>query len=122
MIFWIIPEHTETVEDVWLRPTTLPYIAAAVVVFTSIIHLIFPRGKAELDISLALRAALFFIIALIGLWLMHVAGFLIAAPLLIAVVMFMIGERRPLWLIAGIVMIPLAMWSSIVLLLNRPLP
>jgi hypothetical protein len=36
--------------------------------------------------------------------------------------MLSIGERRPLWLIAGIVLIPLAMWSSIELLLNRPLP
>ncbi|MGD8292019.1 MAG: hypothetical protein PVF37_09970, partial [Desulfobacterales bacterium] len=78
--------------------------------------------KAEFDLALALRASLFFVISLIGLGLMYFVGFLIAAPLLVMVLMLLIGERRPLWLIAGIVMIPLAMWSSIVLLLNRPLP
>jgi len=57
-----------------------------------------------------------------GLGLMYFVGFLIAAPLLVMVLMLMIGERRPIWLITGIVLIPLAMWSSIELLLKRPLP
>jgi putative tricarboxylic transport membrane protein len=122
LLFWIIPRHTETVDYAWLRPATLPIITAVIVIIASIVHLIFPTGKAEFDVPLALRAGLFFVISLMGLFLMHFAGFLIGAPLLVMVLMLMIGERRPLWLIAGIVLIPLAMWSSIELLLNRPLP
>jgi len=122
LLFWIIPRHTETVDYAWLRPATLPIITAVIVIISSIIHLIFPAGKAAFDVPLALRAGLFFVISLIGLCLMHFFGFLIAAPLLVMVLMLLIGERRPLWLIAGIVLIPLAMWSSIELLLNRPLP
>ncbi|MGD9286697.1 MAG: tripartite tricarboxylate transporter TctB family protein [Desulfobacterales bacterium] len=122
LLFWIIPQHTETVDFAWLRPATLPVITIVIVIISSIVHLIFPSGKAEFDLALALRASLFFVISLIGLGLMYFVGFLIAAPLLVMVLMLLIGERRPLWLIAGIVMIPLAMWSSIVLLLNRPLP
>lgn len=122
LLFWIIPRHTETVANAWLRPATLPTITAVIVIIASIVHLIFPAGKAEFDVPLALRAGLFLVISLIGLFLMHLAGFLIAAPLLVMVLMLLIGERRPLWLIAGIVLIPLAMWSSIELLLNRPLP
>jgi putative tricarboxylic transport membrane protein len=110
------------VDDAWLRPAALPIITIAVVIIASIVHLIFPSGKAEFDVPLALRAGRFFVISLIGICLMHFVGFLIAAPLLIMVLMLLIGERRPLWLIAGIVLIPLAMWSSIELLLNRPLP
>jgi len=68
------------------------------------------------------RAGLFFVISLAGLFLMYHLGFLIAAPLLIMFLMLLIGERRPLWLFAGIVLIPLAMWSSVELLLKRPLP
>ena len=122
LVFWIIPRHTETVDYAWLRPATLPIITTAIVIISSIVHLIFPSGKAEFDVPLALRAGLFFVISLIGLCLMYFVGFLIAAPLLVMVLMLLIGERRPLWLISGIVLIPLAMWSSIELLLKRPLP
>jgi putative tricarboxylic transport membrane protein len=48
--------------------------------------------------------------------------FLIAAPLLVMVLMLLIGERRPLWLATGIVLVPLGIWSCIELLLNQPLP
>ena len=122
LLFWIIPRHTETVDYAWLRPATLPTITAVIIIISSIVHLIFPSGKAEFDVPLALRSGLFFVISLIGLFLMHFIGFLIAAPLLVMVLMLLIGERRSIWLIAGIVLIPLAMWSSIELLLNRPLP
>jgi len=122
LLFWIIPRHTETVDYAWLRPATLPTITAVIVIISSIVHLIFPSGKAEFDVPLALRAGLYFVISLIGLSLMYFVGFLIAAPLLVMALMLLIGERRPLWLIAGIALIPLAMWSSIVLLLDRPLP
>ena len=122
LLFYIIPRHTETVDYGWLQPATLPTITAVVVIFASIVHLVFPTGKAEFDLTLALHAGLYFVISLLGIGLMHLAGFLIAAPLLVMVVMLLIGERRPRWLIAGIVLLPLAMWGSIELLLNRPLP
>jgi len=122
LLFWIIPRQTETVANAWLRPATLPTITAVIVIIASIVHLIFPAGKAEFDVPLALRAGLFLVISLMGLFLMHIIGFLIAAPLLVLVLMLLVGERRPLWLIAGVVLIPLAMWSSIELLLNQTLP
>jgi putative tricarboxylic transport membrane protein len=122
LLFWIIPRHTETVDYAWLRPATLPIITTVIVIISSIVHFIFPSGKAQFDVPLALRAGVFFVISLAGLLLLHLVGFLIAAPLLVMVLMLLIGERRPLWLIAGIGLTPLAMWSSIELLLNRPLP
>lgn len=122
LLFWIIPQHTETVDYGWLRPATLPIVTAVIVIITSIIHILLPSGKIDFDVSLALRAGLFFVISLFGLFLMHLAGFLVTAPILMAVLMLLTGERRPLWLITGIVLIPLAMWSTIELLLKRPLP
>ena len=121
LLFWIIPRHTETVDYAWLRPATLPVITVVIVIVSSIVHLIFPSGKAEFDVALALRAGLFFVISLLGLCLMYFVGFLIAAPLLIAVLMLSIGERRPLWLAAGVVLVPLGIWSAIELLLKRSL-
>ena len=122
LLFWIIPQHTETVDYGWLRPATLPIITTAIVIITSIIHILLPSGKVDFDMSLALRAGLIFVISLSGLFLIHLAGFLVAAPILMAFLMLVIGERRPIWLITGIVLIPLAMWSTIELLLKRPLP
>ena len=122
LLFWIIPQHTETVDYGWLRPATLPIIPTVIVILTSIIHVLLPSGTVDFDVSLALRAGLIFVISLSGLFLIHLAGFLVAAPILMAVLMIVIGERRPIWLITGIVLIPLAMWSTIELLLKRPLP
>ena len=53
LLFWIIPRHTETVDHAWLRPATLPIITAVIVIIASIVHLIFPTGKAEYDVPLA---------------------------------------------------------------------
>ena len=121
LLFWIIPRHTETVDYGWLRPATLPNVTAIIVIVASIIHVIFPSGKAEFDGPLAMRAGLFFGISLAGLFLMHHVGFLIAAPLLIMVLMLSIGERRPLWLAIGVVLVPLGIWIAIELLLKRSL-
>ena len=121
LLFWIIPRHTEPVDYGWLRPATLPNVTAIVIIISGIIHALFPSGKAELDVQPAIRAGLFFGISLVGLFAMHHLGFLIAAPLLAMVHMLMVGERRPIWLFAGVVMIPLGIWSSIELLLKRPL-
>ncbi len=122
LLFWIIPQHTETVNSGWLRPSTLPTITASVVLISSIVHFLLPSGKVEFDTPLTLRAGLFFIISLAGLFLIHLVGFCIAAPILAMVIMLLVGERRLTWLIAGIVVIPLTMWGGIELLLNRPLP
>jgi putative tricarboxylic transport membrane protein len=121
LLFWIIPRHTEAVDYGWLRPATLPNVTAIVVIISSIIHVIFPSGMAEFDGQLAMRAGLFFMISLAGLFLMHHVGFLIAAPLLVTVLMLLVGERRPLWLATGIVLVPLGIWSAIELLLKRSL-
>lgn len=122
LLFWIIPQHTETVDYGWLRPETLPIVSAVIAIIASVIHVLFPTGKVDFDLKLARRAGLFFVISLLGLFLMHLLGFLLAAPVMILILMLMIGERRPLWLVTGIVIIPLAIWSTIELLLKRPLP
>jgi len=122
LLFWIIPRNTEPVTYGWLRPTTLPNITAVTVIISGIIHALFPAGSADFDGRLALRAGMFFGISLLGIWLMHRLGFLISAPLLITVIMVLIGERRPIWLLTGIVVVPLSLWCIIELLLKRPLP
>lgn len=122
LLFWIIPNQTETVDFGWLKPNTLPNIITIVIIILGLFHFILPSGKAEFDIKLALRIGLFFMITMASLYFMSVVGFLITAPIMVMIVMILIGERRPLWLVSGIVLGPAAIWAAVDLLLNRPLP
>ena len=122
LFFWIIPSQTETVDTGWLKPHTLPDAVALFICALGLIHFIVPTGEAKIDWRLSLRIGLFVLITLAGLYLMSLVGFLIAAPVLMAVLMLMIGERRILWLIMGIVFLPGVIWLAVEVLLHRPLP
>ena len=121
-MLWIIPNHTEIDELATLKPATLPYITATIVLIMGLLQVVFPGGKAEFDLKNTLQVGFYFALSLAGLYLMSLIGFLIAAPILILLVMILIGERRPLWLVSGVILMPLSIWASIELLLNWPLP
>lgn len=123
LLFWIIPSQTEIVMDSgWLSPSTLPRITAAILIITGLIHFIFPKGKTEFDVTFSMRMALFFALTSVGIYLMHLIGFVFVAPILILVIMIMIGERRPIWLISGIILLPASIWFCVAFLLNKSLP
>lgn len=122
LFFWVIPNHTEPADSVWLKPATLPNITSIIIIIAGAIHFIFPTGKAEFGVAFSLRVGLFFVISSMGLYLMSLIGFILAAPLLVLVIMIIIGERRPLWLVAGIILLPASIWFCVDFLLNRPLP
>lgn len=121
LLLLIIPNQTEPVDYGWLKPATLPSIAAIIIVLGGVLHAIFPRGELALDFSSALRALVFFVIGILGLWLMTV-NYMIAAPFLMLVLMWVIGERRWQWLFVGVVLLPGSFWFFIDYLLKRPLP
>lgn len=122
ILFVLIPTQTETVDYGWLRPATLPSIATVIIFIAGAIHLFFPRGKAELNVSAACRALLFLFIGITGLWAMQVIGFVAAAPFMMLAFMIGIGERRWPWLLIGVVLLPAFIWFCIDYLLKRPLP
>lgn len=122
LLFFIIPNQTEAVDYGWLRPATLPSIAAVVITLAGTLHAIIPKGGIELELTSALRALLILFIGILGLWLMKYVNYIAAAPLLMLVLMWMIGERRWKWLLVGVVLLPAFVWFCIDYLLNRPLP
>lgn len=122
LLLWIIPSQTEIADSGWLKPATLPKITSIFIIIAGLIHFIFPTGKAEFDVKVSLRVCLFFVISAIGLYLMGLIGFVIAAPILILVIMLMIKERRLFWLTAGIILLPATIWFCVDFLLNKPLP
>ena len=122
LLFWVIPNHTETADSGWLHPATLPNITAIIIILSGGIHFFFPMGTAELDLKATAKSGLFLGIGLLGLVLMHFAGFIIAAPILMLVIMLKVGERRWLWLLSGVVFLPAVIWFFVDFLLKRPLP
>jgi putative tricarboxylic transport membrane protein len=122
MLFWVIPDQTETVRHGWLEPDTLPNIIMVTVILLGLFHFILPTGTATFDIKVALRISLFFGMALSSLYLMSIAGYRIAAPVMVLVIQLLIGERRPLWLISGVVLLPAVIWLAVEVLLELPLP
>jgi putative tricarboxylic transport membrane protein len=120
--FWVIPGHTEVDESGWLKPATLPNICMIIIIMAGIVHFVFPKGKAEFDLIFSRRVGLFFVLGILGLILMHLIGFILAAPVIVLVIMILVGERRPLWLVSGIILLPATLWFCIDFLLNRPLP
>ncbi len=122
LFFWVIPNHTEISDSGWLRPATLPNITAIIIIFSGVIHFFAPKGDAKLDWAVSARALLFLSIGVAGLGLMHLAGFIVAAPILMLVFMLMVGEKRWRWLVSGIIVLPAAIWFCVDFLLKRPLP
>ncbi len=122
LIFWIIPHHTETTDFGWLKPATLPNILSIVMVILGLVHFCFPTGKADLDGPLTLHVILMLILCLTALFLMKYIGFIYVAPVLALVVMGLIGERRPIWLVTGVILAPVSLWAVVVFVLKRSLP
>lgn len=121
VLFFVIPNQIEIVDYGWLKPATLPSLAAIIIIVSGALHSVFPKGGVEFEPALALRALLIFSIGVLGLWLMTVK-YLIAAPLLMLVLMWVIGERRWGWLFIGVVLLPTSIWFCVDYLLQRPLP
>lgn len=122
LMFWIIPHQTEIVNSGWLKPRTLPRVTSAIIIIGGLIHFIFPAGKAEFDLAFSRRIGMFFAITIAGIYLMKLIGFVLAAPLFILVIMILIKERRPLWLVSGIILLPAVIWFCVDFLLNKSLP
>lgn len=122
LLFWVIPHHTEIADYGWLKPATLPNITAIIIIVSGIIHFLAPKGDAKLDLKVSGRALLFLCIGFAGIGLMHLAGFIVTAPILVLVLMLMVGEKRWGWLVSGVIVLPAAIWFCVDFLLKRPLP
>lgn len=118
-LIFIIPNHSSASDYGWMRPRTLPTICAVALILLGLALAFFPSG--QMPPGNHLRAV--FIMGVLALALVGFAygGFLIAAPLLMAVLMLVSGERRPLWLFIGVATVPLLIWFVVTIILGRPL-
>lgn len=119
---FLIPFDTETVGSGWVLPDTLPNFAALTMIAAGLVQAAAPAGANTLDGGGVLRAGLYLVLAAGALFAMDKIGFLVAVPVYALVQMWVIGERRPLWLGVGVLAVPGVVWILATRVLDRPLP
>ncbi len=123
LLIWIvIPWQIEPVDYGWLRPRTLPYGLAVILALCGLWLILRPDTSGAAATTPWARAALFGGILCVGLFLISGFGFEWVAPWMALAIMWCSGERRPFWLLTGVVVVPLVIWLLVVGLLGRPLP
>jgi putative tricarboxylic transport membrane protein len=122
LYLFIIPAYVEQAEGGWVHPDTIPNAVAIVLALGGAALALRPSRHQIQEASEFARAGLYFALLMAGLLLMGQFGFVYVAPPLALAVMLMIGERRPLWLIAGAAAMPAAIWLLVVQVLDRALP
>lgn len=122
LLVWLIPAHTEAVGYGWMRPQTLPQICGALLVPLGLWLALRPGGAVALDAGEAAICALVAALSAAAIWAMGRFGFLVTAPVFAALLVAVIGERRWVWIAAGVLVAPAVIWLVVPVLLGRPLP
>lgn len=122
MILYVIPNQTEAVSYGWVKPDSLPNIACYSIAACALFQFLFDQSKVEFDAEELLKSLFFLTLGLGSLYAMGRFGFMVVSPVLALLIMLMVGEKRPLWLFSGVVLVPACIWLIIVTLLERQLP
>ncbi|MES0827383.1 tripartite tricarboxylate transporter TctB family protein [Ruegeria sp. SCP11] len=122
-LYWfIIPTFVEQVEGGWVHPDTVPNAVAIVLSLCGALLILRPTKHHTQEASEFVRAGLYFGLLMVALVLLGRFGFVYIAPIIALVIMLLIGERRPFWLVCGVVGMPGAIWFLVVQVLDRALP
>ena len=87
-----------------------------------IVQFIFPKGKVVLEFEQILWSGIFVSAAFIAVFGFHKFGFIYTAPIFALSIMLLIGEKRILWLLLGVFLIPFLILLIVEQLLGRLLP
>ncbi|KIN61787.1 TctB domain containing protein [Sulfitobacter noctilucae] len=122
MYFLVIPVYVETAEGGSLAPNTLPNIISIIIAVSGAFLVIKPTKHQMRDPRRMAITGFYVLLLIAGIYGMSKFGFEFVAPVLAFALMWMIGERRPLWLISGVVLMPALIWFVVTQLLGRGLP
>lgn len=122
LYFFINPTYIETVDGGNLAPSTFPNILALILAACGAILLFKPTTQNAPDLRAMFITIAYVAMLVAGLYAMSKFGFEYVAPLLSLAVMLAIGERRLLWLVLGVVVMPIVIWFLVTVVLGRALP
>ena len=122
MYFLVIPEYVEFNDEGNIAPSTMPNIISLVIAFFGGVLVLKPTPHQLQDKLFILKTAGYIAMLAAGIYAMSLFGFQYVGPVLALAIMLMIGERRPLWLGAGVILMPLIIWFLVTHVLGRALP
>ncbi|MGH1416433.1 MAG: tripartite tricarboxylate transporter TctB family protein [Pelagimonas sp.] len=122
LYFFVIPTYVETVEGSNLAPKTVPNYISIIIAICGAFLVLKPTEHQTQSLRAFLVTGAYAAILAIGIFAMSLFGFEYVAPVMAFVIMWMIGERRPLWFGAGTILMPLIIWFLVTYPLGRALP
>ncbi|NRA86868.1 MAG: tripartite tricarboxylate transporter TctB family protein [Rhizobiales bacterium] len=121
LYFYIIPTQTEYIGYGVIEPNSLPNIMAYIIAIMACLLVLKPTADLQVNFRLLLNVIIFVFGVGLTAYLMSLFGFLYVAPLMALAIMWIVGERRKLWLTFGVVILPPAIWAIVTQLLDRQL-
>lgn len=122
LYFLIIPNYVEFVDGSNISPTTMPSIIALVIAVCGGILMLKPTAQTLRDPRKMAITGMYVAVLTLGIYAMSLWGFEYVAPVMALAIMWLIGERRPLWLLSGVVIMPTLIWFIVTHVLGRALP
>ncbi|NQV55324.1 MAG: tripartite tricarboxylate transporter TctB family protein [Rhodospirillales bacterium] len=121
-LFLLIPAQTETISRGALSPGTFPSVAASLIIVAGLVQWLRPTGTAIFEGERMLRAVAVIAACLAATFAFEFFGYMVIAPVLVVVLMFLTGERRWFWIGIGFAVFPALIWAIFEIVLRRPLP
>lgn len=118
----VIPAHVSDMEGGWILPSTIPNATAAILALCGAVLVLKPTVQSIHSAKHFFRAGLYFTLLALGLWAMSYVGFIYAGPAIALVLMLLMGELRPFWIVASVIILPATIWFLVTVVLERSLP
>lgn len=122
MYFLVIPAFVEVTDEGNIAPGTIPNWISIVISSCGAALFLKPTGHEIQNARSFLITGAYVAVLIAGIYAMSLFGFVYVGPLLALAIMLMIGERRPLWLGAGAIVMPAIIWVFVIHILGRVLP
>ncbi|MFK8076745.1 MAG: tripartite tricarboxylate transporter TctB family protein [Granulosicoccus sp.] len=122
MYFWVNPNYIESVDGGNLSPDTMPNILSIILAICGGLLILKPTDEQIRNPMLMAKTALYVGLLIAGIYAMSLFGFEYVAPFLALAIMLLLGERRPLWLVLGVIAMPAIIWFLVTQVLGRALP
>lgn len=122
LILYLIPNYVTYVEGM-MSPTLFPSIAAWLFLILGLIQMITSSEPITLPSTREfLRTAVVALVMFTSIFVMGWVGYLIVAFAFMAILTVFMYERRPVWMVSTIIVMPIGVWLFFEVLLRRPLP
>lgn len=122
LLLYLIPNYVTSSDGV-MSPTLFPSIAAWMFILLGAVQAVTSGEPLTIPgVREFIRTGMIALVVLVAILAMDWLGFLIVAIAFMAILTIFMYERRPVWLVATIVAVPIGIWLFFELLLRRPLP